>query len=79
MALADAPSAETALDAIERCGVTHTTLVPALLSQWSELQQKTPRNLTTLWHVQVGGARVTPELAASSSRSLGITLQQCYG
>lgn len=79
VALADAPSAETALDAIERCGVTHTTLVPALLSQWSELQQKTPRNLTTLWHVQVGGARVTPELAASSSRSLGITLQQCYG
>lgn len=79
VALADAPSAETALDVIEQCGVTHSTLVPALLSQWSELQRQTPRDLTSLWHVQVGGARVTPELAASASRNLGITLQQCYG
>ncbi|AYO38122.1 MULTISPECIES: AMP-binding protein [Serratia] len=79
VALADMPSAETALEVIERCGVTHTTLVPALLTQWSELQQRSPYNMTSLWHVQVGGARVTQELAASSSSILGITLQQCYG
>ncbi|MFI8417084.1 AMP-binding protein [Serratia sp. NPDC078593] len=79
VALADAPSAEIALEVIERCGVTHTTLVPALLAQWSEQQQRLPRNIASLWHVQVGGARVSPALAATSSRILGITLQQCYG
>lgn len=79
VALADVPSAETALEVIERCGVTHTTLVPTLLTQWSELQQRTPYDIASLWHVQVGGARVTPELAASASQILAITLQQCYG
>ncbi|EKQ2080647.1 AMP-binding protein [Salmonella enterica] len=77
--LADVPSTETALNIVERYNVTHTTLVPALLSQWSQLQQYAPRNLTSLWHVQVGGAKVTQDLAASSSKILGITLQQCYG
>lgn len=79
VALADVPSAAQALDIIAHCGVTHTTLVPALLSQWTEAQRESPRFIDTLWHVQVGGARVTPELATSASESLGITLQQCYG
>lgn len=79
VALADVPSAAQALDFIAYCGVTHTTLVPALLSQWAEVQRESPRFIDSLWHVQVGGARVTPELAASASDALGITLQQCYG
>ncbi|WP_455820678.1 AMP-binding protein [Pseudomonas cerasi] len=79
VALADAPSAEQALDMVAFCGVTHTTLVPTLLSQWADLQRENPRFIDSLWHVQVGGARVTPELAASASATLGITLQQCYG
>ncbi len=79
VALADVSSAAQALDIIARCGVTHTTLVPALLSQWAETQRENPRAIDSLWHVQVGGARVSPELAASASAALGITLQQCYG
>jgi len=79
VALADSPSAQQALDMIERCGVTHTTLVPALLSQWSLWQQQSQHNLSSLWHVQVGGARISAELAQHASSILGVTLQQCYG
>ncbi|MFZ4831856.1 AMP-binding protein [Rouxiella sp. Mn2063] len=79
VALADTPSAQEALDIIERCKVTHTTLVPALLLQWSEWQQQSQHNLSSLWHVQVGGARISAELAQRASSILGITLQQCYG
>lgn len=77
--LADQPTAAHALNEVARCGVTHTTLVPALLAQWAEVQQTAPRAIDSLWHVQVGGARVAPELAASASATLGIKLQQCYG
>lgn len=79
IALADNPSAEESLDIIAHRGVTHTTLVPALLAQWSHQQSLSPRNIDSLWHVQVGGSRTSPELAASASRILGVTLQQCYG
>lgn len=54
VALADAPSAEQALDMVAFCGVTHTTLVPTLLSQWADLQRENPRFIDSLWHVQVG-------------------------
>ncbi|WJV54748.1 AMP-binding protein [Prodigiosinella aquatilis] len=79
VALADTLSAEDSLEIIARCGVTHTTLVPTLLSQWSSLQRQFPRHIDSLWHVQVGGAKVTPELAEVATGVLGITLQQCYG
>ncbi|EKT53045.1 AMP-binding protein [Providencia burhodogranariea] len=77
--LADAPSAEQALDIICHRGVTHTSLVPTLLSQWANVQRESPRFINSLLHVLVGGARVTPELATYASDILGITIQQCYG
>lgn len=64
---------------IEELRVTHSTLVPALLAQWIEHQTRSPRSVETLWHVQVGGARLEPDLAKSAMAVLGIRVQQCYG
>lgn len=59
--------------------MTHTTLVPALVTQWlSEVGQR-GRGPTSLRVLQAGGARLEPAPAAEAHKLLGCTVQQCYG
>ncbi|AJY39560.1 AMP-binding protein [Burkholderia humptydooensis] len=77
--LASDTSVQTALELVSAHGVTHTTLVPALLTQWLEQSDDLPARPGTLQHVQVGGSRLSPDLAARAESKLGIRIQQCYG
>lgn len=64
---------------VEQHRVSHSTLVPALLAQWIEVQKQNGLDLMSLKFVQVGGARLEPVLARDASKVLGTTVQQCYG
>ncbi|WP_416969854.1 AMP-binding protein [Streptomyces sp. 4F14] len=68
-----------ALDLVEREGVTHTTLVPALVTQWLAEVRQRGRGPASLRVLQVGGARLEPAPAAEARALLGCTVQQCYG
>lgn len=77
--LAPDTSARTALALISAHQVTHTTLVPALLDQWMDKIGDHYASLDSLRYIQVGGSRISPELAAQAESRLNILIQQCYG
>ncbi|AOJ83169.1 siderophore biosynthesis protein [Burkholderia savannae] len=77
--LAADASAQTSLKLIGAHGVTHTTLVPALLTQWMERADESRAGSGTLRYVQVGGSRLPADLAAQAESRLGVRIQQCYG
>ncbi|GAQ50856.1 AMP-binding protein [Streptomyces acidiscabies] len=68
-----------ALDLVDREGVTHTTLVPALVTQWLDEVRRRGHGPTSLRVMQAGGARLEPSPAAEAQKLLGCTVQQCYG
>ncbi|WP_075779871.1 AMP-binding protein, partial [Streptomyces acidiscabies] len=68
-----------ALDLVDREGVTHTTLVPALVTQWLDEVRRRGHGPTSLRVMQAGGARLEPAPAAEAQKLLGCTVQQCYG
>jgi 2,3-dihydroxybenzoate-AMP ligase len=74
---ADDPHA--ALDLVDKEGVTHCALVPALVDLWVAAARQRGRSPATLRVVQVGGARPQAPLLAAASEVLGCTVQQCYG
>lgn len=71
------PSASFAL--IEQERVTATALVPALALRWMESPQHFEHDLSSLRLLQVGGARLVPEIARRVRPELGCTLQQVFG
>jgi 2,3-dihydroxybenzoate-AMP ligase len=64
---------------IERERVTATALVPALAIRWLDFPQRERYDLTSLELLQVGGARLKPEIARRIRPVLGGQLQQVYG
>ena len=70
---------------IEREGVTHVALVPALAIRWMEastgdrVEASRRHDLSSLRVLQVGGARLNPEPAARVRPTLGCQLQQVFG
>ncbi|GAA5231520.1 AMP-binding protein [Verticiella sediminum] len=77
--LSASPSPEAAFPLIEREGVNMVSLVPPLLLVWLEASKSTPHKLHTLRTIQVGGAKLTPEIARRVRPTLGVTLQQVFG
>ncbi|AOJ07496.1 AMP-binding protein [Burkholderia mayonis] len=77
--LAADASAQTSLALIDAHGVTHTTLVPALLMQWMDRVGDSRAGSGTLRYMQVGGSRLSAELATQAESRLGVRIQQCYG
>ncbi|OTA20791.1 yersiniabactin siderophore biosynthetic protein [Xenorhabdus beddingii] len=77
--LAQDTSAQTALKLVVNYGITHTTLVPALLNQWLERIDDLQIETNTLRLIQVGGARLSTDLAKRAESRLGMHIQQCYG
>lgn len=67
------------LELIQRERVTHTAAVPGLVTQWLSAQAAEPRDLSSLRVLQVGGARLDPDLAKRASSELPCVLQQVYG
>lgn len=64
---------------IARERVTLTALVPPLLLVWLEAQRVRRADLSSLQTIQVGGARLSAEVAARVEPTLGCKLQQVFG
>lgn len=77
--LSPSPSPEACFGLIEREGVTQCSLVPPLLMLWLEAAERSRPRLSSLRVVQVGGAKLTAEVAQRVKPTLGATLQQVFG
>ncbi|MBD1227457.1 salicylate synthase [Xenorhabdus griffiniae] len=76
--LSDTASCDEAMPLIEEHKVTHLALVPALARLWEQARDWEQSDLSSLRCLQVGGGRLTPELAAQVMARLG-PLQQVFG
>jgi 2,3-dihydroxybenzoate-AMP ligase len=70
---------DEAFPLIAQEGVTDTALVPPLAMVWLEAAAATPHDLSSLRVLQVGGAKLAPEVAARIGTELGCRLQQVFG
>lgn len=77
--LSPSPDPDSAFALIEREGVTVTSLVPPLLLQWLDLAPAARHDLSSLRVIQVGGAKLSAEIARRVRPVLGATLQQVFG
>ncbi|GLX97662.1 2,3-dihydroxybenzoate-AMP ligase [Herbidospora sp. NBRC 101105] len=77
--LADDPGADGCFELIARERVTVTSLVPTVAHLWLEAREYLDDDLSSLRLVQIGGARLQPELAARIEPELGCRLQQVFG
>ena len=78
--IAPRPDPATAFALIAEHAVTQAALVPALLLTWLDAATSRGREaLTSLKLVQVGGASLSPEVAARVRPVLGCALQQVFG
>ncbi|MFA9430278.1 (2,3-dihydroxybenzoyl)adenylate synthase [Egicoccus sp. AB-alg2] len=73
------PSPEAAFPLIAAEGVTATALVPALALRWVEAAAGAGDALASLSLMQVGGAKLVPELARRIGPALGCDVQQVFG
>ncbi|WP_066362979.1 (2,3-dihydroxybenzoyl)adenylate synthase [Herbidospora mongoliensis] len=77
--LADDPGADECFALITREKVTVTSVVPTVAHLWLEAREYLDDDLSTLRLMQIGGARLQPELAARIEPELGCRLQQVFG
>ncbi|WP_434739764.1 (2,3-dihydroxybenzoyl)adenylate synthase [Micromonospora sp. SH-82] len=78
--LAGSPTPEVAFTAIERERVSVTSVVPAVAQRWVQHRTDAPGfDLTSLRLIQVGAARLPPEVAERIGPVLGCRLQQVFG
>lgn len=77
--LSPSPDPATAFALIERERVTITSLVPPLALLWLQAAPTITADLSSLQLLQVGGAKLTPEIARRIRPVLGCSLQQVFG
>jgi 2,3-dihydroxybenzoate-AMP ligase len=77
--MAPKPLPEDAMAAVEAEGVTITALVPALAIRWLEANADKRFDLSSLEVLQVGGARLVPEVARRIGPAFGSRVQQVFG
>ncbi|MGH3905198.1 MAG: AMP-binding protein [Pseudonocardiaceae bacterium] len=79
--LLPSPEPHRALATIARERVTVTAVVPAVAQRWLDVVAAAPadHDLASLQVLQVGGARIGPEVARRIRPTLGATLQQVFG
>lgn len=77
--LAASPAPEVAFALIERERVTVTALVPPLVLVWLAAAAGTTHDLSSLELLQVGGAKLSHEVARRVRPTLGCDLQQVFG
>nr|WP_272903060.1 salicylate synthase [Xenorhabdus sp. Sc-CR9] len=76
--LSDTASFDEAMPLIEQHQVTHVALVPALARLWEQARDWEQSDLSSLRCLQIGGGRLTPELAEQVMTRIG-PLQQVFG
>jgi 2,3-dihydroxybenzoate-AMP ligase len=76
--LADSPSPDEVFPLIAREAVTLTTLMPAFLPLWMDTAAAFGADLSALT-IEVGGARLEPEVARRVEPALGATLTRWFG
>ena len=79
VALSSSPSPDAAFPVIERERVTITGVVPPVALIWIEAAETTAHDLSSLQVLQVGGAKLTAEVARRVRPALSVTLQQVFG
>jgi len=77
--LSTSPNPEVAFPLIERERVTITANVPAVTIQWLGSPAREQHDLSSLKVLQVGGSRLSPEVAQRVKPLLGATVQQVFG
>jgi 2,3-dihydroxybenzoate-AMP ligase len=77
--MAPSPKPEDAMAAVEAEQVTITALVPALAIRWLEVNAGERFDLSSLEVLQVGGARLVPEVARRIGPAIGCRVQQVFG
>ena len=77
--LSQDPSPASAFAAIAEHKVTATALVPTLVIRWLDAPERDDSDLSSLRTLQVGGARLSPEIARRVEPTLGCRLQQVFG
>lgn len=73
------PSPDEAFRWIENERVTVSAVVPPLCAVWLEAARNTRHDLSSLRLLQVGGSRLSAEVARRVRGALGCTLQQVFG
>lgn len=76
--MAPSPDPATCFGLIARERVTVTSLVPPLALAWLDARRP-EHDLSSLALLQVGGAKLTPEVARRVEPTLGCALQQVFG
>jgi yersiniabactin salicyl-AMP ligase len=77
--LSDTASCDEAMPLIEREGITHLALVPALAKIWVDARQWEASDLSSLKQIQIGGAKLSPQVAEELLATFPATLQQVFG
>ncbi|MFF1925182.1 (2,3-dihydroxybenzoyl)adenylate synthase [Streptomyces sp. NPDC058221] len=77
--IAPDPTADDCFRLIERERVTLTSVVPTVARLWLDEVEWSEADLSSLEVLQIGGARLEPELAARVTPELGCRLQQVFG
>lgn len=77
--LGETPEPRPSFALIARESVTITALVPPLAKLWLDAAVRTAPELPSLRLLQVGGARLSDEVAARVAPTLGCRLQQVFG
>ena len=78
--LARSPEPEQCMNLIAKERVTVAAAVPAVVQRWMDAKQENlSYDLSSLELIQVGGARMAPELARKVRPVLGCALQQVFG
>lgn len=73
------PSTDETFPLISRERVTVTALVPALVQLWLQARLDDDTDISSLQLLQVGGARLSADLAEQVTPTLGCRLQQVFG
>ncbi|WP_306364126.1 (2,3-dihydroxybenzoyl)adenylate synthase [Nocardia sp. CC227C] len=77
--LADRPDPDLVFGLIQRERVTITALVPSLALIWLEVAAAMAIDVASLRILQVGGAKLSPDVARRLGPAFGCVLQQSYG
>lgn len=77
--LASRPDPDIVFELIRREGVTITAVVPSLALVWLEVKAAIAPDLSSLLVLQIGGAKLSPEVARRIGPTFDCLLQQSYG
>ncbi len=77
--LSPSPAPDAAFPLIAREKVTITGVVPPIALVWTDAARTTAHDLSSLKLLQVGGAKLTPEVARRVIDAFGPVLQQVFG